>query len=467
MIFWITAALLALLAMASVVFPLLRKRGEAGSLFAYDRELYKARLKEIDTDLELGRIAAAEAEAARAEEGRKLLALSDTKETRSNVGKRERWSLVAAAAVFVPLASTVFYLQTGNPAMPDMSIASRLNQDPTGQSIEQLLGRAEAQLAKNPDDVKGWSVVAPVYMRLGRVEDAVLAYRNAVRLNPGDVDLKTSLGEAMVVAEQGIVTEDAKHWFTEAIKQRPNDPKARFFLAIALGQEGKLQEAADAWRGLIGEAPQDAPWLPVAKAQLGQVMAQLSGAGPTKQDVEAAAEMPAGDRQEMIRTMVANLAEKLKADPSDKDGWRRLIRSWAVLGDQENLKAALADAKAAFPDDAAFMGELETVAAEAPPLPPQAKGPSKQDVEAAANMPAADRQEMIRGMVANLAEKLKADPSDKDGWRRLIRSWTVLGDKEKLAASLADAGGAFPEDAAFLAELDAIAGAAGPTGNSQ
>ena len=365
MIFWISAAILAFLAMASIVLPLLRQRSEAGSLFSYDRELYKARLKEIETDLELGRIAPAEADAARAEEGRKLLALSNSSENRSDLGSSGRWVVVALAALFVPLASTLFYLQTGNPAMPDMSIASRMNQDPSGQSIEQLLSRAEAQLARNPDDVKGWSVVAPVYMRLGRVEDAVLAYRNAVRLKPDDVDLKTALGEAMVVAGQGIVTEDAKHWFVEAVRLKPDDAKARFFLAIAMGQEGKLQEAADAWRSLISEAPQEAPWLPVAKAQLGQVMAQLSGtspSGPSGEDVEAAAKMPAADRQEMIRGMVAGLAEKLKADPSDKDGWRRLVRSWAVLGEREKLEAALADAKEAFPEDAAFLAELDAVA---------------------------------------------------------------------------------------------------------
>ncbi|MEZ5872424.1 MAG: c-type cytochrome biogenesis protein CcmI [Nitratireductor sp.] len=378
MIFWIAATALVAIALASLAFPLLRKNGESGSLFSYDRELYKARMDEIDKDLDLGRIVAEEADAAKAEEGRKLLALSNAHETRNALGSRQRWVLIGAAALFVPVASVVFYLQNGNPGMPDMAIASRLKQDPTGQSIEQLLGRAEAQLAKNPDDEKGWSVVAPVYMRLGRVEDAVIAYRNAVRLKPEDVDLKTSLGEAMVVAEQGIVTEDARHWFEEAVKLRPSDPKARFFLAIALGQEGKLDGAAAAWRSLIAEAPADAPWLPVARAQLSQVMAQLTGTalpnagqtaenspGPGREDIEAAAKMTPEGRQEMIRGMVANLAEKLKADPSDKDGWRRLIRAWAVLGDAENLAASIGDAKAAFPNDAAFVAELDAMTASA------------------------------------------------------------------------------------------------------
>ncbi len=161
--------------------------------FEHDRELYRARIGEIAADEKLGRINAEEAEAAKAEEGRKLLAASTAP---AYAPAPISTGLVRLLTGWPPLcwcppSRCSFILPGGNRSMPDMAIASRTDREPEEQSIEQLVSQAEAQLAKNPGDVRGWTVLAPIYMRLGRFEDNVNAWRNAVRLEP----LKSRLQE--------------------------------------------------------------------------------------------------------------------------------------------------------------------------------------------------------------------------------------------------------------------------------
>lgn len=364
--FWIAAALMTLLALAFVAVPLTRAPRRSASALDHDRALYRARLAEIDAELELGRIGAEEAAAARAEEGRKLIALSAGSPAAGGASPAMARTALLASLVFVPIATLLFYVSSGVPNMPDMAIASRPDRDPSQQTIQQLLERAEAQLARNPDDARGWAVVAPVYLRMGRAADAVTAYRNALRLSPDSIDLRTSLAEAITVAAEGVVTEEARRLFDEALERQPGNAKARFYLAIALGQQGDRAEAATAWRALIADAPADAQWLPVARAQLAAVEgadrpAEAETPGPTAEDIEAAGQLSAVDRQAMIEAMVAGLAEKLKDNPDDKDGWRRLVRSYSVLGRPEAAAEAVADARGHFADDGEFLAELEAM----------------------------------------------------------------------------------------------------------
>lgn len=369
MVFWLFATLLLIAAIVSVAWPLLSRRdGQAVPAFEHDREIYRARIGEIAADQQLGRISEEEAEAAKAEEGRKLLAASTAPALAPapfSAGLVR--SMLVATIVLVPVFTVMFYLAWGQPSMPDMAIASRGDRAPEGQSIEQLVSQAEAQLAKNPGDVRGWTVLAPIYRGLGRFEDSVNAWRNASRLEPQNVEYKSELAEAIIAAGQGVVSEEARAILAEILAARPGDPKSRFYLAIALGQQGDLAAAETAWRELIADAPADAPWRNVAAAQLNGILEkagkppeQLAAAnpGPSQEDVAAASQMSDEDRQAMIEGMVAGLAEKLKANPADKDGWLRLIRAYGVMGDDAKALEAIATARGANGSDGGFVAEL-------------------------------------------------------------------------------------------------------------
>src|SRR5690606_13588779 len=128
---------------------------------------------------------------------------------------------------------------------------ARLQADPAGSSIDELVARTERHLAANPADGRGWSVIAPVYLRLGRHADAVSAYRKALEHMETTPLLLAGLGEALAAAHEGMVTGEARALFERALALDPSHEKSRFFLGLALAQEGAFGAARTQWRELI------------------------------------------------------------------------------------------------------------------------------------------------------------------------------------------------------------------------
>jgi cytochrome c-type biogenesis protein CcmH len=204
--------------------------------------------------------------------------------------------------------------------------------------------------------------VAPVYTRLGRDTDAAHAWSRVIDTLGSTAERESNLGEALMRAAGGAVTPEAKAAFTRAAALAPDDSLPRFYLALALSQAGRTDEAKAAWQALL-HAPEDAAWVPAARAQLAALETPV--AGPAADDVAAAANLPPAERQAMIETMVASLADRLKTRPSDADGWARLIRSYIVLGRADDARAALVGARTALAGDAAKLATVEAAAREA------------------------------------------------------------------------------------------------------
>ena len=363
MVFWIIAAVLTLGASLAVLLPLTGGGRAALASAPHDLEVYRDQPRELDGDLAGGLIQPAEAEQARAEIGRRILRLQgegDAGQKAAAPAPRALRLVSAAAVLAVPLVSWGLYARIGSPDLPSQPLAARLAKSPADSTVDELIARAEAHLAANPTDSRGWEVLAPVYLRLGRYPDAVTAYRNAIRLQGADAPLQAGLGEALAGAAGGLVSADAQAAFEAALKFDPDNAKAGFYLALALMQEGRAEEAKAAWRTVLTKQPPDSPWrraleraLAEAGDKAGGKTAAASGpaGGPTDEEMKAAAAMSPQDRTAMIETMVAGLDEKLRRDPRDADGWMRLIRSYTVLGKAEQARQALGRGVAAFGAD--------------------------------------------------------------------------------------------------------------------
>ncbi|SUU91055.1 cytochrome c-type biogenesis protein CcmH [Aminobacter aminovorans] len=367
MLFWIIAAVLTLGASLAVLLPLTRQT-RAKDDASHDLEVYRDQLGEVDRDAARGLIAPSDAEQARAEIARRIIRL-DAENARepkkaSQLGPR----LVGMIAVLaVPLLSWGVYTAIGSPTVPSQPLSARLSQKPADSSVDELIARAEAHLVANPSDGRGWDVLAPVYLRIGRANDAVTAYRNAIRILGSTTARQAGLGEAIAGSAGGIVTSDARLAFEAALKLEPADAKARYFLALALAQEGNIADAAAAWRLLAASLPADSPWRAatdqaIAQAELRTAQTQpelrtapakpAAGApGPNQEDIAAAASMSSGDRTAMIEGMVATLDEKLRQNPRDPEGWLRLVRSYQVLGKTDLAQDALGRAYTALGRD--------------------------------------------------------------------------------------------------------------------
>ena len=349
MVFWIVLGLLTVIASLAIILPLSGSRREVAGARAHDLEVYRDQLAEIERDAERGLIGRDEAAQARAEIGRRILKLDTTGQagghsTRDNTLVR---GLAMAAAVVVPVLSWGLYTAIGSPDMAGQPLAERLAKDPGSSSIDELVARAEAHLRANPEDGRGWDVVAPIYLRLERPGESATAFRNAIRLLGDSAPRWTGLGEALMAGSGGIVTTDAATAFERAVTLDPADPRPKFFLATAKAQEGDLVAAAGDLRALLATLPADSPWRPVVQQTLAQAAAEAerrgsaAAPGPSGDDVEAAAALSDEERADMIQVMVERLDARLRDNPQDAEGWQRLVRSYLVLDRRDDALDAL------------------------------------------------------------------------------------------------------------------------------
>jgi len=347
---WIIFALMSAAAVVAVLWPLTRKpRGREGA--GSDVLVYQDQLAEITRDRGAGLIGESEAEAARIEVSRRLLAAADAQPAPPPPQPLWHRRVAAVAALVVVLLLPVaIYAALGSPNIPGQPAFARTDVPPNHQSIAALISQVEEHLAKNPNDGAGWQVIAPVYMRLGRYDDAVMALRKSLALNGESATRDSDLGEALVAAANGVVTDEAKKLFVRAVALDAKDSKSRYFLGLADEQDGNREAAAEKWRALLKDAPPNAPWAAFVRQALARVTGQPAPAaetGPSADQMAAAEDMPAAQREQMVRGMVAKLADRLHADGSDVEGWLRLVRAYVVLGDQQKARGAVADARRA------------------------------------------------------------------------------------------------------------------------
>ena len=373
MMLWLVFALMTAAAVFAVLWPLARvHRAHGGS----ELVVYRDQLDEIARDRTAGLIGEAEAEAARVEVSRRLIAAADADESKqaapSGSPLWRRRGAAVAGLVFVPIGAVVLYLMLGSPQMPGEPLQARLRAIHNDRSIASLVAQVEQHLAQNPNDARGYAVLAPVYLQLGRFDDAVNARRKVIALSGETADRQADLGEALTAAANGIVTADAKGTFERAIALDADEPKARFFLGVAAEQDGDNANAAAIWQEMLKSASADTPWVATVQRALAEigvapgmppavaaVPPSASAPGPNASDVAAASQMSEQDRNTMIRSMVARLADRLKENGNDIEGWQRLLRAYVVLNERDKAQAAASDARRALASDPDKLRQIE------------------------------------------------------------------------------------------------------------
>ncbi len=380
---WIVLALMTAVVLAVLLAPLIRGTGKQGPARSeYDITVFKDQLAELDRDRERGLLDDGEAEAARIEIQRRILAAgSGTDETETPAPFK--WPSAAVIGVALSAAAFGFYFVLGSPDVPNQpfaerniasEIAARKGQLDRGE-VMQLAARLEKRLKENPGDAGGWMLLGRTYLTISEFTPALAAYRQAMEVGNRHPDIAVDYAEALVLAERGRVPPEARALFLDAAAADPVNPRARYYLGLELAQRGKGREALQAWVDLRSLAPDGAPWLAAVDQQIASAAQELGVApwavkpsaealalaktmplpeapargppgGPSAADVEAASQMSDADRQAMIRTMVQRLADRLKQNPGDLAGWRRLTRAYEVLGEAEKARDAKARADA-------------------------------------------------------------------------------------------------------------------------
>ena len=355
---WAVFALLTGAAIFAVLWPLARPVRKADSP---DVAFYRAKLDEIARDAELATISPQDAEAAKTEAARQLLAASEKGPVGESIARSPlRPRLVALAAlIFIPTLGLGLYAAIGHPDWPDEPLEARLNAPAESLDINAAIAKVEAHLAQHPDDGLGYEVLVPAYLHLGRIEDAVHAAQMALEKLGENPQRLTAYGETLVFANHGIVTEEARKLFACAVAGAPL-PKALFYLGLAASQDGDKASARDYWQKLLAQSPPNAPWRSDLEARL----ASLANQTAMPDQAAAIADLPPAERVAAIRAMIERLAARLAENGQDIEGWLRLVRAYKVMNEIDKARAALATARHDFGGDPAATARIDALAHE-------------------------------------------------------------------------------------------------------
>ena len=421
MILWLVLTLMTSIAAVFVSAPFIRRLDRRQMESASDVAVYRDQLKEVDNEATLGLIDATQAETARTEIKRRMLAagenedsalpaLSSGERTFAAIGVASvvvfgsvgLFALTAdleppAAASFATLESSVTKPEKPAKKMAEASISSPPSATaPTGSPskraeaplppVEEMIQRLVTRLQRNPKDAEGWRILGWSYFSTDHFTEAAAAYARAIELNPDSADYRNARTDALIRAANGVVTPEAKGTTEETLKLHPKDPRARYFKGLAIDQGGDKSAALKEWNELLSELDPNDP-----------LSLEL------KQRIEGGKD---SDR--------VGEASSAASDPKSSVGA-------TTSGSTELPKPAESTTN---------------------------RGPRPEDIRNAETLAPSDRAAMIQRMVDSLADRLEQSPRDVDGWIKLIRSQSVLGDKNKAKQALEKALKVFDEGTA-------------------
>lgn len=348
MIFWLLAFVVTAVACAALYYAGAGRRVNATAAVVQSPEVahLKLQLKEIESDLALGRLGTAEATAAKGEVARELMRLKAT--TKTATDPRDRRGIVALAAVATAVLAFGVYGAIGRPDLPAQPLVERADVPPPEMTLDDAIARIEAQLKVKPEDVRGWTVIAPAYMQMGRFADAANALRKVIELEGPTADRETDLGEALMMANNGDVRGEPMQLFRSASNRDVTHVRSRYYLASEATREGDFATAKAEWQGLLQLSKGGEAWVANAEAGLAAAEAGLGGDMPANADIAA---------------MVEGLSSRLLSTGGTIDEWTRLVRSRLVLGQTELAQAAYDAARKAYPV-AGDRAELDVLAAD-------------------------------------------------------------------------------------------------------
>jgi len=405
--FGIFTTVLSLAVAASLAFVLWRdrvRRGDDDTTPSFDIQVYRDQLSEIDRDLERGVIAPDNAERARAEVSRRILAAdaqAGQAQRSAAAGQLVTWGIAALVVIGVTGGSWALYGYLGAPGYGDLAlkdriaIAETLRETRPGQAEAEenapaapptaelssdylaLVQQLRDTVAERPDDIQGQQLLARHEAATGDIRAAYSAQSRVLELKGGaaQADDFTRYADMLILAAGGYVSPEAESALAAALDRDSSNGIARYYWGLMLAQTGRPDQAFNVWNRLLAEGPQDAPWIAPIRGQIEQ-MARLAGVqftlppvsglrGPTAEDVEAAGDMDAEDRMAMIRGMVDQLSDRLADEGGTPDEWARLITALGVLGETDTARDIYAEARETFAGNATAMELIEAAAGRA------------------------------------------------------------------------------------------------------
>jgi cytochrome c-type biogenesis protein CcmH len=364
LIFWVTSVVILLGVLIAIIVPIIRAR--ADSSHEYNATIYYDQLNEIKRDLDRGVLSLFDGEALKIEIEKRLEnnnknIIAEATNKLKEAGARAPILVAIVMVGFIPFMSYGLYFYLGSPEKQDLPFAKReiiSSVDMANVEMNNLVKKLRERLDQNPNQLKGWVLLGKSLVNLNRFSDASKAFKQALRIAPNKAEIASFAAETSFMAQGGEFNQEVRYFFKLAQKINPREHKALYYLGLDAFMEKKYSTAIQYWVDLISISPVGAPWLDSVRDRL--IVASKAGKlkissfasrvksqrlndnqqspepSPTQEDIKNANDMSEKERKFFIRSMVDRLAERLKSEPNDLNGWRRLARAYRVLGEKQN-----------------------------------------------------------------------------------------------------------------------------------
>lgn len=387
MTFWIiTLAMTAVVSLLLIRALIRNDGGDVADAAAFDMQVYRDQLAEVERDVARGVVPAEDAGRIKTEISRRILAADTALQSGGAATAGPKPVVIGLVTLLLVAGSLALYFQIGQPGYGDLALADRiafaeemrktrpgqqeaLAQMPPLPPIQELspryvelMDKLRETVAERPDDLQGQQLLAQNEASIGNFPGAVIAQRRVLEIKGEKASASeiTDYAELMVMAAGGYVSPEAENALSAALDADPEDGRARYYIGLMMIQNGRPDISFRIWDTLLRRGPADAPWIEPIKAQIMEVAA-LAGVkytlpaigngtakGPSAEDIEAAGEMTAAERMEMIGGMVAGLSNRLATEGGPPEDWARLITSLGVLGQSEQALAIFNNAMEVF-----------------------------------------------------------------------------------------------------------------------
>ncbi|WP_299040942.1 c-type cytochrome biogenesis protein CcmI [uncultured Tateyamaria sp.] len=397
--FWIVTAVLTFAVLATLARAMLRGTVGDKPPAAYDLDVYRDQLREVDRDLARGVLSEADAERVRTEVSRRILAADAALQKHTAQAERSGGVVALGVTAGVVIAGAyAIYMQLGAPGYGDLALTDRieaaqiLRDERPGQAAAEaslagqgtpgdadpdyvaLVERLRQAVTTRPDDVQGHELLSRAESRLGNFAEAHAAKAQVLALK-GDGATATDFSEyadLLILAAGGYVSPEAETVLERTLALDPTDGPARYYYGLMMTQTGRPDTALRIWDQLLRDGPADAPWIAPVSAQIEEVAIRAgvnyampaigTGRGPTADQIDAAEDLSPGERMEMIQGMVTGLSDRLATEGGPVEDWAQLISALGVLGQMDQARAILINAREVFGGDPRAEDVLSRVA---------------------------------------------------------------------------------------------------------
>lgn len=271
--FLMGATLLLATAMAFVLTPLLRRERGAEAHLRRDElnlAVLRDQLRELEADLNAGLIDAPAYESSRRELERRVAEEVRPQDVQQPKSEGRRWAAVAVG-IAVPVLSISLYLLIGSPAALDPQVLAA-NKDGahqfTAEQVEGMVASLAERMKNEPDNVKGWTMLARSYNALGRYEKASEAYAHLVKLAPDDAGLLADYADVLAMTRGRSLQGEPEKIIERAVKVDEKNVKALALWGSAAFERKDYASAVKRWEKILPLVPADSE---VARSVTGSI----------------------------------------------------------------------------------------------------------------------------------------------------------------------------------------------------